>query len=50
MRKTSKKKVMKARGVKKKFREIIARNVEGGRIPPPALLGLRDQGFQEGAN
>ena len=40
---TSKKKVMKARVAKKKFREIIARNVEGGggRIPPPALLGLK---------
>ena len=36
------KKVMKARGAGKKFHEIIARNVEGGRIPPPppALLGL----------
>ena len=34
-----KEKVMQARGAKKKtFREIIARNVEGGRIP--ALLGL----------
>ena len=33
-----KKKVMKARGAKRIFHEIIARNVEGGRIP--ALLGL----------
>ena len=42
------KKVMKACGAGKKFREIIARNVEGGRIPPPpppphplVLLGLK---------
>ena len=43
--KNFKKKVMKACGAGKKFREIIARNVEGGRIPdspPPALLGLME--------